>query len=144
MIRIGRSLRLQLFCFLFLLPGCRKDDQPVRDCVCSEQFATYTAFVKDRSGNLLDSLQATSTNLRTGKQYSFRQPWQGEPFLGHAGRYIVLTDEATKDLGIVPDTIVFKATRGGTIVAEGRYLFNTDECRCHINKVAGADTLTTL
>jgi hypothetical protein len=39
-----------------------------------------------------------------------------------------------------PEKIYFSATDGSKITS-GEFMFNTDECKCHINKVSGPDTL---
>lgn len=120
--------------------GCTKDDGPTDQCICTLNFASYVVTIVDGSGAGVDSLQTVSILKRTGKPYSFAPPWSGGSPDSH-GRYVVLTDEAAKDLSSLPDTIVFKAMRGSSVIVEQNYLFNTDDCHCHIHKIAGPDTL---
>jgi len=51
-----------------------------------------------------------------------------------------MTDGYQNDFSIRPGKIFFTGTKNNLEVT-GEYLFNTDECRCHVNKVAGPDTL---
>jgi len=122
-----------LFIPILLLNNCT-DESP--DCVCTEEFRTYLVTVVDSLGNPVDSLQTTIKNER-GKEYSFSEP--GAPPYPQ-GAYFVMTDGYQNDFGTKPEKIFFNGIKNELEVI-GEYLFNTDECRCHIYKVAGPDTL---
>jgi hypothetical protein len=96
----------------------------------------YLVTVIDSLGNPVDSLQTTVTNSR-GKEYNF-DTFSPPPFM--RGAYFVMTDGYQNDFSIRPEKIFFKGIKNGK-EATGEFYFNTDECRCHVYKIAGPDTL---
>jgi len=106
------------------------------DCFCTEEFKTYLVIVVDGNGNPIDSLQTKVTSDR-GKEYNF-EGFTPPPFMH--GAYFVMTDGYQNDFSIRPGKIFFTGTKNNLEVT-GEYLFNTDECRCHVYKVVGPDTL---
>lgn len=96
----------------------------------------YLVTVVDTLGNPVDSLETTITNSR-GKEFNFDE-LSIPPYL--QGAYYVMTDGCQNDFTIRPEKIIFNGTKGGKEV-NGEFFFNTDECRCHVHKVAGPDTL---
>lgn len=132
-----RCISFALVPISFLL-GCAEIGP--RDCVCTMEYRSYVVHVRDASRHLIDSLQATSRNKRTGKTYTYNSGGLSSP-LDTSGSYVVLADDASKDLSVAGDTILFHAQNAAHTV-DGVFVFNTDECRCHIGKIAGPDTLT--
>ena len=122
-----------LFLPIFLFYNC-DDEYP--ECVCTEEFRTYLVIVVDSAGSPIDSLQTTVTNDR-GKEYNFEE-FTTPPFM--PGAYFVMTDGYQNDFSIRAVKIFFTGVKNNLVVT-GEYLFNTDECRCHVYKVAGPDTL---
>ena len=110
-------------------------DEP-NDCVCTEEFRMYLVTVIDTLGNPVDSLLTTITNDR-GKEYNF-EGYTPPPFI--QGAYFVMTDGYQDDFGRGAGKIFFKGAKNNLEVT-GKYLFNTDKCRCHVYKVSGPDTL---
>ena len=106
------------------------------DCICTEEFRMYLVVVVDTLGIPVDSLQTTIRNEQ-GKNYTFSEPG-APPYL--QGSYFVMTDGYQDDFGTKPEKIFFGGTKNNLEVF-GEYLFHTDECRCHVYKVAGPDTL---
>lgn len=107
------------------------------DCMCTEEYRFYLVTVIDTLGVPVDSLTVTITD-KDGDELDVTQ----DPNPLGAGKYAVLNDSFIQmfcSCG-TSQTIYFSATDGNRI-AEGEYLFNTDECKCHINKVSGQDTL---
>jgi hypothetical protein len=130
-------MKLSLITISFLLilsfSSCF-DEEP--DCVCSLEFRTYLVTVIDTLGNPVDSLEAIITNTR-GKEFNFDE-LSPPPYM--QGAYYVMTDGYENDFTIRPEKILFKGTKDG-IEVTGEFYFNTDECRCHVYKIAGQDTL---
>ena len=122
-----------LFFLILLLNNCNDESL---DCVCTEEFRTYLVIVVDSTGNPIDSLQTKVTSDR-GKEYDFEE-FTPPPFMH--GAYFVMTDGYQNDFSIRPGKIFFTGVKNNLEVT-GEYLFNTDECRCHVYKVAGPDTL---
>jgi len=129
-------MKTGIFIFLILLTSvsCSVLDD---DCLCTDEFCYYTVTVVDTLGVPVDSL-TISIKDEEGNELDVRQ---NNSIFGH-GNYIVLDDSFT---GLFASTdahekVFFSATDGERI-AQAEYLFNTDRCRCHVNKVSGADTL---
>ena len=111
-------------------------DDEYPDCVCTEEFRMYFVTVVDSLGNPIDSLHTLIKNSR-GKEYDFGA-FSPPSFV--SGAYFVMTDGYQNDFRTSVERIIFVGTKKDLEVS-GEYLFNTDECRCHIYKVAGPDTL---
>lgn len=119
---------------LILFISCSEFDE---QCVCSLEYRYYRVTVIDSLGLPVDSLSITikdwNHTLLNVEQENF--PYQ-------TGKYVVLNDSFTQlfcSCG-TPQKIYFSATDGSRN-ASGEFLFNTDKCKCHINKVSGPDTL---
>lgn len=93
----------------------------------------HTVLILDENNQPAENLQTTVTNEKgvvLEITSSFPEP----------GVYVVMDDSHTGEFTTVPEKIFFSATgRGKSVSAE--YLFNTDKCKCHVNKAAGPDTL---
>lgn len=108
-----------------------------KDCLCTEEFGSYLVTVVDTLGVPVDSLTITIKD-KDGDELDVQQ---GQHFLDE-GKYTVLNDSFIHIMCScgTPQTIYFSATDESR-VANGEFMFNTDECECHINKVSGPDTL---
>jgi hypothetical protein len=98
-------------------------------------FASIDVTVVDQNNRVVDSLIVTVKNKFTGKVYDF----YGET-RSYGGGYLVMTDEYTKDFSTIPQTIVFTGKKGNVEVSAD-FEIVTDECKCHVGKSAGPDTL---
>lgn len=107
------------------------------DCICSEEFRSYLVTVVDTLGAPVDSLNVTIKN-KYGDELDVKQ----DPYFFDDGKYTVLNDSFTQLFCSCGTTqkIYFSATDGSRN-ASGEFMFNTDKCKCHINKVSGPDTL---
>jgi hypothetical protein len=120
--------------FSLITFSCSEIDQ---DCMCTEEYRSYLVTVVDTLGIPVDSLDVTVRD-ENGAELSVVQdqyPWG-------VGNYTVMSDSFTKIFCscTLPEKIYFSATDGNRI-ANGEFLFNTDECYCHVYKVSGPDTL---
>jgi hypothetical protein len=125
---------LILFLSVIVFFSCSTVDE---DCLCTEEYRFFLVTVVDTLGVPIDSLTVTIRD-KDGDELNVVQ----DPHPFGAGKYTVLNDSFTQMLCYCPtaEKIYFSATDGNR-VAVGEYLFNTDKCRCHINKVSGPDTL---
>jgi hypothetical protein len=107
------------------------------DCVCTEEYRTYLVTVVDTLGIPVDSLDITIKD-KDGGELDVQQ----ESYYLGEGKYTVLNDSFTHNMCScgTPQTIYFSATDGNR-TANSEFSFNTDKCKCHINKVSGPDTL---
>ncbi len=124
--------------FIFILPflfsACSLIDvTEVKDCICTTEFRVYSVTVVDSSGSPVDSLITTVKSSR-GKIF---KPYQ-EPSL--PGKYWLMDDGYTNEFTTLPTIIIFTGIRD-SIKAEAVYLFNTDDCKCHVQKLGGPDTI---
>lgn len=125
---------LTLILIILLIYSCSEVDN---DCICTEEFRSYLVTVVDTLGAPINSLIVTIKD-KDGDELDVVQ----DPHLFGAGKYTILNDSFTQMFCscTTPEIIYFSASDGIRIAA-GEYLFNTDECKCHINKVSGPDTL---
>jgi hypothetical protein len=107
------------------------------DCLCTMEYRFYLVTVVDTLGVPVDSLTITVKD-KDGDDLDVTQ----DPSSFDVGKYTVLNDSFTQIFCActTPEKVYFSASDGNRIAA-GEYLFNTDECKCHINKVSGPDTL---
>jgi hypothetical protein len=121
---------LSVFYFL----SCSTVDE---DCMCTMEYRFYLVTVVDTLGVPVDSLSVMIKD-KDGDELDVQQ--ESYPF--GAGKYTVLNDSFTDMFCACgkPQAIYFSATEGRR-TANGEFSFNTDECKCHINKVSGPDTL---
>ncbi len=122
------------FLLIIAIISCSTIDE---DCMCTEEYRFFLVTVVDTLGIPADSLDVTIRD-KDGDELDVLQ--ESHPF--GPGKYTVLNDSYTQMFcacGTV-QKVYFSATDGNR-VASGEFLFNTDECKCHINKVEGPDTL---
>lgn len=108
-----------------------------KDCLCTEEFRSYLVTVVDTLGTPVDSLDVTIKD-KDGDELDVQQ----DQYFVNESKYTVLNDSFTHIMCScgTPQIIYFSATDGNRI-ATGEFMFNTDDCKCHINKVSGPDTL---
>lgn len=125
---------INLILILFVIISCSEID---KDCICTEEYRTYLVTVVDTLGVPVDSLNITIKD-KDGDELDVQQ----EPYYLGEGKYTVLNDSFTHLMCTcgTAQAIYFSAADGSRI-ANGDFMFNTDDCKCHINKVSGPDTL---
>ncbi len=121
------------FFFLSVLFSCTNSSE--NNCICTQEFRSYSVFIADENLNGIDSLITETRNKQTGEKYSISQS-----SLMEKGWYNVMDDSHTIKLSVVAKEVIFTAKKG-VIDIEADYSFNTDGCKCHINKVSGPDTI---
>lgn len=118
----------------FLFASCSTVD---RDCLCTEEYRFFLVTVVDTLGIPVDSLNVIIKD-KDGDELDVQQ----EQYFLDEGKYTVLNDSFIHIMCAcgTPQKFYFSATDGNR-TATGEFMFNTDECKCHINKVSGPDTL---
>ena len=106
-----------------------------KDCMCTMVFMSVGVTVVDQNNHEVDSLLVTVKNKLTGKVYDL-----GQSTNYYGNGYLVMTDNFTKDFSTTPQTITFTGIKGNAQVTAD-FEITTDDCKCHINKFAGPDTL---
>jgi hypothetical protein len=127
----GITTTVSFIAVLFL--SCTTD---VSDCICTTEFVSYSIIVIDSSGDPVDSLTTRITNS-SGREFDSHGSYFPN---GPRGRYWIMDDSYKSEFTNLPTTIFFDGTKED-VTAEAAFLFNTGECKCHVNKVAGPDTV---
>lgn len=122
---------VSLIVLLFL--SCTTD---VKDCICSTEFRMYSIIIIDSSGDPVDSLITRITNS-SGKEFSSHGSYFPN---GTGGKYWIMDDSYKNEFTFRPTSIFFEGTKED-VTAEAAFLFYTGECKCHVFKVAGPDTV---
>ncbi len=129
-------MKIYLFSFLLIIAvvSCSTVEE---DCICTDEFRFYLVTVVDTLGVPVDSIDVIIRD-KDGNELNVVQ--ESHPF--GPGKYTVLNDSFTQMFCAcgTSEKIYCSATDRNRI-ANGEFLFNTDKCKCHINKVSGPDTL---
>lgn len=115
----------------FLIISCSKDNL---NCVCTEEFSMITISVVDSTDNPVDSLNVFIED-EFGRQIN--PLYKQLEFV--PGRYVVIDDSYTNYLSTNPLLLRFTASDSLGRLAQAFIVVNTDECRCHVNKISGVD-----
>jgi hypothetical protein len=110
-----------------------------KDCICTLEYRGYSVYIIDSNHQPIDSLVTWVTNKNSGTIYRIDSSSILDPY--HTiGRYIVLTDGEMKYFTTIPTSVIFHASNRKYNVT-GLFTFNVDDCRCHLQKVAGPDSI---
>ena len=105
------------------------------DCICTEEFRSYTVTVVDQNDQPVNSLNIEIKSKTSGNYFYIEQ----STYLDE-GKYVVMDDSHTQSFTVIPQTIIFSANKN-SIHIEEEFVFSTDACKCHISKVSGPDTI---
>ena len=125
------------------VPGCvDQPSSPGGDCLCTEEFVQVSTTVVDEQGLPVTGITIQVTMTRTGRVLDSSRLLQGpEP-----GRYAIFND-AFKGL-VAPENrdageeIRVVGSLKAPIFDETFRVGVPGECRCHVAKVSGPDTVT--
>ena len=106
----------------------------MENCICTDQFVIITVVVLDQNNSFVPGLAVTVKD-ESGKIYDVSKYQYPFP-----GIYNVMTDEYVRNFSTLPRRIIFTG-ESDSLIVNGSFFINTDECRCHVNKVSGPDTL---
>lgn len=121
--------------FLFLVLTIVACDKSVNnDFACTEEFRGYRAVVVDQNGNLVTDLKVSFSDWKGDVT---ELPNSFDPFFNS---YEIMTDNYTNLMSENPTPFYVKFTKGD-LYYEQLYYFNTDKCKCHVNKTSGPDTV---
>lgn len=113
-----------------IITSCYDDSD---DCICTMEFRIITVVVVDQFNNPVKELL---TIIRDDKNKIYNVQME-TLFDGH---YPVMSDKYTNEFTPVPRRILFYG-QSDSLEVNGEYMINADNCKCHINKVSGPDTL---
>jgi hypothetical protein len=104
-------------------------------CACTEEFRYFTVTVLDDAMQPATNVTLTRTNLRTGQV--LEPGWLGDLV---PGAYLLADDGQVSRFSTSGDTLRVTGTQGGATFSAD-YVFAVDACRCHLQRVAGPDTV---
>jgi len=110
-------------------------DDPASQCVCTEEFRVFSVAVLDDASQPVPDAQLTITNLRTGRVLT--SGWLGQLA---PGSYVVADDGMLDEFSGEGDMVrVEGQASAGSFTAD--FVFAPDACGCHLQRVAGPDTV---
>ena len=124
-----------LYCFIIILPALSYSCIETDDCICTHEFVYSTVMVLDSLDQPVKFDSAIVKDKITGDIFDIQDDLAFMP-----GSYAVMHDGYTGHFSTAPTPILFRGNKGSNFI-EAEYEFNTDECKCHIYKVSGPDTL---
>jgi hypothetical protein len=125
--------------FLFLIPSLLAlcCSSSLEDCICSAEFVIVRVRVTDENNSPVSGL-ITTVKDESGKIYDVSEYRLSEP-----GFYNVMNDSYVLNFSTFPKKIIFTGT-SDSLEVSGIFFINTDECRCHVHKVTGPDSLAAI
>jgi hypothetical protein len=131
---VPRSIAIGLIAALAGASACA--DGPAAQCqVCTEEFRVFTLAVLDDAAQPVPDGNLTVTNLRSGR--TLVSGWLGQVAPGF---YIIVDDGMLREFSSQGDAVrVEGRTQAGSFTAD--FVFAPDACRCHMQRIAGPDTV---
>lgn len=129
----ARVLPAALLLALATLSACSRSPFD-RDCDCTTEFRQITLVVLGVDGEPAVEVDVIVRSIRTGRVFTV-DPAHPEP-----GTYVIFDDSFRFQIREEGEAIRVRATKGDADV-EAQYLIGTDDCRCHIARLAGPDTV---
>lgn len=123
-----------IFVIVFLFTHCKSNNQP--ECFCTEEFRSITVTVVDSLNNPIDSLDVDIVD-----EFGRRISPSSKQFPYQSGLYVVIDDSYVNYLSAEPLLIYFTATDSIGRRAYSLFLVNTDECKCHVQKISGPNKI---
>ena len=108
--------------------------QTVEGCVCGTTFRQAIVIVVNTQGEPVTGVGITVTRVNTEESLEFLQSGLAP------GTYIILDDTFTPLLAEAGEVIQVQGTKGTASFTQD-YVFGTDSCRCHIQRISGPDSV---
>lgn len=106
----------------------------IENCICTGEFVTISVTIVDENNSPVTGL-ITKVRDVTGKTYNVSEYRYPEP-----GVYTIMTDGYVRSFTTLPKEIIFSG-KSDSFEVTGKFSINTGECKCHVNKLSGPDTL---
>ncbi len=115
------------------LPACQ---DVVNQCACTEEFRAYPVTVVDAAAQPVAEVVMTRTHLPTGAV--LEPTWLGMPA---PGVYIVADDGLIDVFSSDGDLVRVTGVKGDASFSADFVFAVPDPCRCHVEQLAGPDTV---
>jgi hypothetical protein len=123
------KLFLVVFIALLFLAGCKEYNKI--DCLCTQEFRMITVEITDSLNRPLTNLQTRTINMYGKTIIPLYKKLDFQPNL-----YVIADDSNLNSLTTLPTAFVFIVT--DSVKSNSyNYVLNTDDCKCHINKIEG-------
>ena len=109
-------------------------NEPQTPCACTEEFRSYHLSVVDGAGEPADGVDVRVVRVLTGERLNFGAP------AGTPGVYVILDDSFTDRIA-ADESFQVGGVRGESSFTT-EFRFGTDECRCHVLRRGGPDSVT--
>lgn len=106
------------------------------NCVCTQEFRTYSLTIVDSLGAAIPDVEVTVRNLRSGRTLV---PLNGG-VPGTPGTYVIADDSMRDEFTRGGDDVRVTGEKGGLQV-QVPFRFAVDECKCHVIKLSGPDSV---
>ncbi len=104
--------------------------------MCTEVFISYQVTVTDAAGLPITNAEVEVWFEGTGEVVDCSAIHNRDK-----GRYCILSDTYRKSLDENGETIIARFSAPGFRTQTEEYLFNTDDCQCHIRHIYGPETV---
>ena len=118
------------------LPVQSCSDPLTETCACTTEFRFFTVEVVDAQGQPATEVEISVTRLSDGQDLTPPD----EMGLNQPGVYVILTDNALGEVTEAGTLVEVVGTRGDTGF-RAQFVFNHDDCRCHVSQVSGPGTV---
>lgn len=124
------NMKLLIFIILItFLIGCKLNQKP--DCICTTEFRMITVEITDSLNNPLTNLETRTIDQFGRTIIPLYKKLDYQP-----NHYVIADDSNIPLLSTTPNSVVFIVT--DSVKSKNySYTLNTDECKCHINKLDG-------
>ena len=109
-------------------------NEPQTPCACTEEIRSYHLSVVDGAGEPADGVDVRVVRVLTGERLNFGAP------AGTPGVYVILDDSFTDRIA-ADESFQVGGVRGESSFTT-EFRFGTDECRCHVLRRGGPDSVT--
>ena len=131
-LRLGGVLALGALCTSGIL-SC--SDTLTETCACTTEFRFFTVTVVDAQGQPAEGVEISARRVSDGLDLT-----PDDVGLGQPGVYVVLTDNAVDHVTEEGTLVEVVGTRGDTGL-RAEFVFNRDDCQCHVSQVSGPGTV---
>lgn len=123
------KLFISLLFALILFSGCKENNQP--DCICTQVFVMITVEITDSLNRPLTNLQTRTIDIYGNTIITLYNKLDYQ-----LNSYVIADDSNVYMFNTNPTQVIFIVTDS---LKSKTYPFvlNTDECKCHINKLDG-------
>jgi hypothetical protein len=138
----SRMICLMTLVLVLELSGCEQPQPtppPTEACRCTLDIQFLLVQVVDQHERPITGLEISIINKHTGQAYDTARMQSMQKAIPD-GWYVVFSDHLMKQIDPSGEAIIVIGEKDGLSFKE-EFVFDTDECGCHVRKIAGPDTI---